>query len=393
MTASPGRSAGMDALRSAMMLLVVLFHAALPYMTSDGPEKFKDSDTSIVFDLFVYFLVSFNMPLFFMTAGFFAALIIDREGLAGFIRNRTIRILIPLVIAWTVLPPLTRGAYTFAEEASTGSIAAGLDALGQMRWVRWNKMYHLWFLVVLLVLYVLGLLFRYSFLKLPSESRRVVAASVFRWLTLSARPVILAAILWLEILPAEFASGKFDKVALLVPALVTFFLLGSAIFESGNVEALRPRARIYLVIGLALLPIAAGARYMSLATGAGWPAILGASASFCLMSGFMVFGLTGFFLAEFRRPHAVIRYLSDASYWIYLVHLPLVVAVGGAFSTTQLPVAVKFIGTITISAPILILSYHYMVRATPVGGLLNGRRTPRVSDGQSIRGDLRQPEG
>ncbi len=91
------------------------------------------------------------------------------------------------------------------------------------------------------------------------------------------------------------------------------------------------------------------------------------------MSAFLVFGVLGLFLAHCDLPNPVIRYLSDASYWIYLVHLPLVLLIGGILSTTALPAALKWVATLTVSTPILLLTYHSCVRFTAIGSLLNGQ--------------------
>ena len=44
-----------------------------------------------------------------------------------------------------------------------------------------------------------------------------------------------------------------------------------------------------------------------------------------MMWGF-VLGFLGLFTRFCQRPNAWGRYLADASYWIYLVHLPVVIA-------------------------------------------------------------------
>ena len=43
----------------------------------------------------------------------------------------------------------------------------------------------------------------------------------------------------------------------------------------------------------------------------------------------MTLGLIGLFTKLFRRERAWVRYLSDASYWIYLAHMPLVFLLQG----------------------------------------------------------------
>ena len=71
------------------------------------------------------------------------------------------------------------------------------------------------------------------------------------------------------------------------------------------------------------------------------------------------------------------RYVSDASYWMYLVHLPFAIGIPGVLAPAPLPAIVKFAITVAITTAATLVSYHYLVRATAIGALLNGRRYPR----------------
>jgi peptidoglycan/LPS O-acetylase OafA/YrhL len=71
------------------------------------------------------------------------------------------------------------------------------------------------------------------------------------------------------------------------------------------------------------------------------------------------------------------RYLADASYWIYLAHLPLVMALQIAVARTDLPAMVKFPLVLVTVITILLASYHLLVRYSFIGAVLNGRRQRR----------------
>ena len=74
-----------DQLRAAMILVVMFGHGMLPYVTV--PRRYKDPDTHIAFDVVALFLYGFAMPLFFITAGFAAAALLNRRGVRGLILN------------------------------------------------------------------------------------------------------------------------------------------------------------------------------------------------------------------------------------------------------------------------------------------------------------------
>ena len=90
------------------------------------------------------------------------------------------------------------------------------------------------------------------------------------------------------------------------------------------------------------------------------------------------FGLLGLFRWVASRERVWVRYLSDASYWLYLCHLPLVIA--GQRLTVSWPVSVhlKFVLIITAVVALLLGVYQLGVRYTRIGTTLNGPRARPV---------------
>jgi len=88
----------------------------------------------------------------------------------------------------------------------------------------------------------------------------------------------------------------------------------------------------------------------------------------------MIFGSMGLFRTVFSGRNATLRYLSDSSYWLYLAHLPLIVVLQAVVAPWRGPSALKFGGICLVSTALLLLTYQYGVRYTPVGRLLNGPR-------------------
>ncbi|QIK78001.1 acyltransferase family protein [Sphingomonas piscis] len=77
------------------------------------------------------------------------------------------------------------------------------------------------------------------------------------------------------------------------------------------------------------------------------------------------------FLSE---PKPVARYCADASYWIYLMHLPVVMALQVLVFPVAVPAIVKFMLVVGGAAIALFGSYHLLVRHSWLGRWLNGRR-------------------
>jgi glucan biosynthesis protein C len=78
----------------------------------------------------------------------------------------------------------------------------------------------------------------------------------------------------------------------------------------------------------------------------------------------------GLFIRYLDRPNQIYRYLSDASYSLYLLHLPMVVWVGGLVAGTALPAGIKYLLTLVVSIPALLLIYHYAIRSSGFAAVL-----------------------
>jgi peptidoglycan/LPS O-acetylase OafA/YrhL len=86
------------------------------------------------------------------------------------------------------------------------------------------------------------------------------------------------------------------------------------------------------------------------------------------------FGLIGLFRRFVGSEDRRVRWLSDASYWVYLIHLPMVCVAEGVVARLPLPTVVDFALIVTTVAALALLTYQYLVRYGWIGTLLNGKR-------------------
>ena len=101
-----------------------------------------------------------------------------------------------------------------------------------------------------------------------------------------------------------------------------------------------------------------------------------AAAAFGMATYASMFAVVGLALRFWSGHSAVRRYLADASYWIYIVHLPLVMAAQAVVQDWALMWPLKLaIVTAGVSA-VSLASYELMVRHGMMGRWLNGRRVP-----------------
>jgi glucans biosynthesis protein C len=364
------RHHALDGLRGGLMLLGIAFHAALPYTTIDI-GGFKDVSTDPAFDALVVFLHVFRMPLFFLIAGFFGAMLYARRGGAGFARNRARRIAVPLAVGWLVLCPAIGWGARFARRVRrVRSVSLALAELPFPRLIVF-RLYHLWFLAALLGFYAVALgavwVARHAW---PGATAWLLAP-LPRVLATPWRSLALAVPMWLVLLPTGLDAETGVGLVLLL-----LFGLGWALHA--RPEALAALGRYgwhELAVAAALFAAVFPSVRQLLLNPREWDTsdhLLVVSA-FSLIASLLVFGWLGVSVRHLGRPRPWVRYLSDASYWLYLIHLPVVIWTNGLLAGVHWAPGLKWLATLSIAAPILLAVYHFALRGPATAAVLGGR--------------------
>ncbi|MEC9072963.1 MAG: acyltransferase family protein, partial [Myxococcota bacterium] len=90
-------------------------------------------------------------------------------------------------------------------------------------------------------------------------------------------------------------------------------------------------------------------------------------------------GLTGLFIRYASSGTYIWRYISDSSYWVYLLHLPLAALIPAVLAYWDVNVYLKGSVAIALVTLTCLITYDLGVRSTAIGRFLNGRRYPRYS--------------
>jgi peptidoglycan/LPS O-acetylase OafA/YrhL len=96
---------------------------------------------------------------------------------------------------------------------------------------------------------------------------------------------------------------------------------------------------------------------------------------------FAVIGVALRFLSGFSATR---RYIADASYWLYLIHLPIVMALQVSVSSLDWPWPAKFATILLVAVPVMFVSYQLLVRYSVIGAVLNGRRIRKPSEAAEL---------
>lgn len=171
-----GRYHGIDALRAFAMILGIFLHASIVYKVSPLPVWPSDPGAAHPFFDYLYFFIhTFRMPLFFLVAGFFCRLLLQKAGVRGFIHRRWERIGIPFLISIVIILPFTVFPFLVYQQIPvfgndwTSNFRSSFSQL-----IGWNGLAHLWFLYYMIIYYVFFvvavLLFRHKAIA-PTISR------------------------------------------------------------------------------------------------------------------------------------------------------------------------------------------------------------------------------
>ena len=372
----------LDNLRALLMWLGIVLHVEAIYATQHLPNAWRDEQRTLVADVVVSSIHAFRMPAFFILGGFFAALLARSRGPDGLLRHRLLRLGLPFALFW---PPLW--------------LASGLAALffmNRMVLHRWGldpgvlpelpilggpNTIHLWFLWMLLWLCV----FTAALWRLP-RAWFAPAEAALAWLARQPWACVALA------LPLLLASAAYPN-AVLQPAGAflpewnewlyygSFFVFG--LMLHGRQAELFARFQRhwagYAVAGLACYLIAFA---VALRQG---PALLIGYSYHCI-AWLWSFAAIGLALRWLSSRQAVLGYLADSAYWVYLVHYPLTILFGALLFEQSLPAAAKIALNITATTLVCLGSYALFVRHGWISQLLNGKRHPRRP-----RGPAREP--
>ncbi len=347
----------LDALRAFAMFLGVLLHAALFLIPIGWPETAKEASFDLPYDEIIHAIHGFRMPIFFLLSGFFTMMLWQRRGTQLLINHRLKRVGLPLLIGMFTIVPI--GAWWWISVGEEEMTLLGLIVLIPFAWI--FSLNLLWFLWVLLLL--VGIFLILIRLGLRFNNRLVWWALI---------PLVLVPQLMMkeETWGADTSSELWTDPVVLAYYLC-FFLFGAFTFQT----EFNFRRLWAVVLAPAFFVFYVGL-YFEFVSKDEWahPVSSFLQVTYAWL---MCFGLMGLFKLIASKERGWVRYLSDASYWIYLWHLTLIFFIQSVANRVTLNVHLEYLLVIGSVTAILLVTYHYGVRYTPIGTILNGPRFRR----------------
>jgi glucan biosynthesis protein C len=348
-----------DNLRIVLIALIIMLHISITY-GGEGDwyynEPSEDIISAIVLTLFNAIIQSFVLGFFFMISGYFTPGSYSRKGSRTYLKDRLMRLGIPLLIYFFIISPLL--VYTLY-----------VFLMDQYRPLQtFFGTGPLWFIEVLLIFCLGFYLWKRhnpkSTVKLrrPPQSRDIMA-----FILLLSLASFLVRIWWP--IGKSFSNLQFA----FFPGYISLFVVGIVAFENGWFKDFSDRVGmkwlVFSVPAIFLFPVVGllGGAVEDLSPFMGgfhWQSFF-----YCMWEASVGCGLIAGIFVIFRRffnsQTPFTRILSDNAYSVFVIHAPVIVFLSYALRGFHVHPLLKFAFVSFFGVSLCFLLSHLVVRRIP----------------------------
>lgn len=387
MTPENTRRYDIDWLRIGATLLLFVFHVGMVF----SPAPFyhiRNNELSFLWLVVCGFISLWHMPLFFLLAGWSLYHSLVARGATGVVRERFLRLLVPLLFTSLVMmpfikyfelssgldlnrhglrvnPALQDGFRTVIPEnlpeappfqQSFTEFLPTFFTLDRFTWA------HMWFVAYLFTFTLLYLPFFAYLARRPTATRRISSLVVYAPIL----PLIIVQVILRPHWPG--IQNLYDDWAN-VAYYSTYLAAGFLLARDPSLEVVAQREwRRALALGAAVCLVLLGGLLKLFEA----PSVLlagSAVAGWCF-----VLASLGLAQRYLRFGNAALHYLSEAAFPIYILHQAAIVIPG--YFLLRLPVGVAAKSLLLVAASVLVTfaMYHVLVRPLAIGRFLFGMR-------------------
>ena len=352
------RQYDLDWIRVIATIGVFLYHCSM--FVNPFPWHVKNNVTGagtiLVFSLFVG---AWIMPIFFAVSGISITYTLKKRTFTQYVKERLKRLGIPLLFGVFILTPPQIYLERLANNQFYGSFFAFfphffegvyLDFGGTGNFAFFGL--HLWYLLVLLIFSLL------SFPLLTIGKRNV------RKIHFVLLPLILFATGFIH----TQQLGGWDLIFYFILFLYGYYFLSSSTFKPAL------QATIKLQIGIALITSIVYITWFMI----DYPHHSALASLFfavrtlnCWSLLMCIFYLANKYLSDSNR---FLTYGSEASLPFYILHQPIILAIGYFIRNLQWGIPAKLLFLVTVSFVVIMLCYHFVIRRVPVFRFLFGMK-------------------
>ncbi len=350
----PERRYDVDWLRAGAVFAVIALHSALIF--SGGTVNVQHTQHTLTVDTIAIYLSVWIIPLLFLLAGAATKFALKRHTPKDYRSERVKRLLVPIV-AWLAVPTIV--AHLFGWDflyQLPGNPRLSFTVVGTG---------HLWFIVYLLAFSLVALPL-FVFLRTPPGVRAIA-----RLASLCGQPgaIFLLAIPVLGISPADNNNN------LLRCFYLFYFIYGFIIFSDPRFgRAIDAQAWYALAAGVVLIVMIVFMAETNMQINGSVERIVAVIDRWC-----WVIALLGLGHRFLNRTNRVLRYLTEATYPIYILHFLILSLIGYAIAGRDWPVELKYVVILGLTIVATLLAYDLLVKRTNVTRFLFGMKPKRAS--------------
>lgn len=373
----------LDNLRAVIMWLGVVLHVAVNHLQGESRLPWRDSATTMWADIIVIWIHVYRMPLFFILAGFFAAMLVSKYGFKYMLKNRFKRIALPFIVFWPPLFILTSLlVMMFIHLMKTGVI--GLDP-NLVRDPADDRpilpTMHLWFIYDLIWLCLLSIPIYWLMGKVgPSIKDKCLAIHkvlATKWWGFLVLSLPLAGI------GAFYHNGLVHPSGSFVPNMGElghnglFFVFGWLFYFHRENLFQHYHAHVWRYSLAGVVTFFVFLITVRLAKEGVLPTVqanLTSAYVFNSTTWLWSFAIIGLFLRYLPDHNKFMLYISNSSYWVYLVHMLGTIGFGILLYNMDFSAITKMLINITLTTVFALATYHWFVRFSFIGKFLNGTK-------------------
>ena len=324
-----------DYLRAAIITLVILHHLAVVYSASYPfyyMEPTSDYPTLAVLIVFQLLNQAWFMGLFFLISGYFSPSSFDRKGSKQFVKDRLIRLGVPLLIFSLLLEPISLYVgFSHTPAAVLANYGITLPLIWQ-NYAQFIGPGPLWFVAMLLIFDLVYVGYRVAYAGRGTTIEQTRSMSFPKYRTIVAFILSLALTSWLvrTAVPIGTEVAFFPTLGYL-PEYVTFFIIGTMAsrydwFRKVSSRVAKRVGIVAIAVTVVLFPIAVTGGDARFLGGVTWQ-----SAACSLWDSTFAVGtslaLIVFFRHFFDRDGKFRAFLYKQSYCVYIIHVLVIVIV------------------------------------------------------------------
>ena len=377
------RVVSIDCMRATLAYLGIILHAAFIIILYDNFQN-KNDPISIYFLSFITtFIHSFRIEIFFLIAGYFFAYQVSNRSFKNYISNRLKSIATPLLVIYGLTKVPTLIDFIFLQihtiEIGSNQDLVSPQIIHNALIQNLDQLSYLWFLYFLLLYYILTLIIIHIG-RLTNMMNKKIKLGLY-WVINNRYSLLILSLLTSLITAHNFnielhLSSTWRPEVSIFLFYYVFFIVGWLVFKTNRLwSSFQRNCQIYSILGIFFLVIifADQISHTNFLMNANKKSSLSITILYNFMAWLFTFSIIGLF-TYIKRPNKYILYLSQSSYWVYLSHFPILLLIIPIMTLFLKNNLIIFVISTIITTIIVLSSYHFFVRSTWIGKLLNGKR-------------------